>query len=111
MNNNEIFLEFWKNHQWPEPTTLYFRLYHDKDGNPLRYSRHHEPGEFIDVTPEEFAIGRMDIKVKDGKIIYPPPPRPMCLKVSASGAACDPYDVTVLVSGLDDKESRRWRMQ
>lgn len=110
MNNNEIFLEFWKNYQWPEQPVLYFRLYHDKDGSPIKYSRYHEPGSYIEVSPEEFAVARMDIKVVQGKITYPPPPRPTTLRPGPDGISCHPYDVTVVVDKTFG-ECVNWKMQ
>lgn len=110
MDNDSILLDFWANHQWPQVEQLYFRLYHDDMGRPLHYSRHEEPGLYIEVTPEEFAIGSMQVRVKNGKLEYPPPPRLPKLVPSMQGVACHPDDVTVIVSPLSERK-QYWDMQ
>ena len=106
-NNNEIFLEFWQNYQWPKEPLLYFRLYHDEHGKPICYSRLDQPGLYTEVTPEEFAVGRMDVTVRDGRLVYPMRPRMPCLRPGHQGTACHPLDVTVVVCG-DEPDHKRW---
>jgi hypothetical protein len=108
-DNNEIFLEFWQHYQWPPEPQLYFRLYHDEHGRPLAYSRHDQPGTFIDVSPEEFAIGRMDVMVKDGRLVYPSRPRAPCLRPGPKGTACHRHDVTVVVH--TDSDHVKWSVE
>jgi hypothetical protein len=108
-DNNEIFLEFWKNYQWPEHEPLYFRLYHDDDGTPIEYSRHDLPGSYVDVTPEQFAVADMRVKIKNGEIITPNPPKPLKLVPSTSGICCHPSDVTVIVPIHQDH--KKWRIR
>jgi len=109
-DNNEIFLEFWKNYQWPEIETLYFRLYHDDQGIPICYSRHEQPGKFIEVTPEEFSIARMDVKVIQGQLVYPERPVAPKLRVSDHGVRCHAQDVTVVVDERCD-DFKFWNMK
>ena len=46
-----------------------FRLYYDKEtGEPLFYTMDEEEGDYIKITKEQFAEGRYDIIVKNGKI-------------------------------------------
>jgi hypothetical protein len=99
MNNNEIFLEFWNNFKWPEPETLYFRLYYDDQGKPICYSRHALDHQFIDVTAEQFAIGDMNVDVIQGVLVHHAPPPPPKLKPSDAehGVWCHKDDVTVVV--------------
>lgn len=108
-NNNEIFLDFWHNYQWPQEPVLYFRLYHDEQGKPICYSRSEQPGSYVDITPEEFAVGRMDVKVRDGRLVYPQGPRVPFLRPGAQGTACHSQDVTVVVSG-DEPDHKRWSL-
>lgn len=97
MDNNEIFLEFWKNFQWPEPKPLYFRLYHDEQGKPICYSREHREESYIDITPEQFALGDMNVMVEKGVLVKLSPPVPPKLKPSNTGTSCHRDDVTVIV--------------
>lgn len=108
-DNNEIFLEFWRTYQWPKAEPLYFRLYHDSEGKPICYSRHDQPGEFVEVTPEEFAVARMDVRVRDGKLTYPPKPSPPKLVPSSDGTACHVQDITVIVDANDTNQ--RWKLR
>ena len=52
-----------------ENPQLLFRLYYDKKtGRPKEYSHIDLVGDYITVTPVEFALMDMHIIVKDGKI-------------------------------------------
>jgi hypothetical protein len=97
MTNNDIFLEFWNNFKWPEPEVLYFRLYHDDQGKPICYSRQVLEGQFIDVTPEQFAIGDINVDVINGVLVHHAPPPPPKLQPSDRGVMCHKDDVTVIV--------------
>jgi hypothetical protein len=101
MNNDEEFIKFWNSYQWPEPEPLYFRLYHDDNGRPICYSRHHIPGNYIDITAEQFSLMDMNVKVINGVLVPRSPPPPPKLKPSDQGTACDPRDVTVVVHSGD----------
>ena len=109
MDNETILLEFWRNHKWPQLPTLYFRLYHDQQGKPLEYSRHDRPGTYVDVTPEQFAIADMTVRVVAGKLVQADKPRmPKLVPCQQGGVACHPDDVTVIVSS---NPHRFWNMK
>jgi hypothetical protein len=108
MNNNDIFLDFWANFEWPEPEVLYFRLYHDDQGKPICYSRHAQPGKFIDLTPEQFAVGDMNVEVVNGVLIHQAPPPPPKLKPSDAGTECHPCDVSVIAAGWPT--AKKWKI-
>lgn len=96
--NERIFLEFWKNYKWPDqPKPQPFRLYHDDQGRPLRYSRDDEPGSYIELTSEEWNMFDMSIIVQDGKLVRPPPPGALKLRPSVDGMPCHHADVTIVV--------------
>lgn len=47
-----------------------YRLYYDKvTGEPRFYTMADEVGDFIEITIEQYAAGRFDVLVQDGKII------------------------------------------
>ena len=48
-----------------------YRLYYNEDGTPREYVRQELEGDYIVITKQEFFEGRMDILVKDGKLINP----------------------------------------
>lgn len=95
-DNNEIFLEFWRDYQWPEATILRFRLYHDDQGVPVTYTHEDLPGAYITVTPEQFALADMRVRVRDSQLIPAARPAPPKLVPGDQGTACDPSDVCVI---------------
>jgi hypothetical protein len=63
------FLDFWKTIKWPEIKPVFYRLYYDINGLPLFYSQEDLPGKYIDITPEQFALQNMAVRVVDEKLI------------------------------------------
>jgi hypothetical protein len=109
VNNNEIFLNFWQNFKWPEPEQLYYRLYYNDQGQPICYSRHAIAGKFIELTPEQFAIGDMNVDVVDGVLVHRSPPPPPKLRPAASGTACHTDDVTVVIKDINN--AKQWNLK
>jgi hypothetical protein len=109
MNNNDVFLEFWQNFKWPEPEVLYFRLYYDEQGKPICYSRHVLEHKYIEVTPEEFAVGDMNVDVINGVLIHHAPPPPPKLRPSTVGTSCHPNDVSVVVAA--SQAAKQWNYE
>lgn len=100
---NETTENFWAAiRAWnPEPPRpVYYRLYYDLDGKPVCYSQEDLPGNYIDVTPMEFAISSHNVRVIAGRLV-PIPPRVNVIKLvpSDTGTPCDPRDVTVITQG------------
>jgi hypothetical protein len=108
--NNDIFLEFWKQYEWPPEPQYHFRLYHDQDGSALFYSHDDLPGSWITVTPEQFALGDLTVRVEQGRLCFPDPPRPPKLVPGEIGTACDPRDITVVID-QNQHDAVKWRMR
>lgn len=110
---DETTQNFWKAwNEWklPDPQPLYFRLYHNADGNPICYSREDLPGLFIDVTPIDFALGDMNVKVMQGQLVHIRPAMTVDKLVpSHTGTSCHPQDVTVVVGR--DRSHTSWLKQ
>jgi hypothetical protein len=106
--NEEEFLEFWRNIQWPEIKPVYYRLYHDDSGLPLCYSQEDLPGRYIDVTPEQFALQDRSVKVRDGKLIRQRRTAITKLVHSNSGTLCHVKDVAIVV---DQLPGQYWKKQ
>ena len=102
------FLEFWKNIQWPKINPVHYRLYHDDAGLPLFYSHEDLPGNYIDVTPAQFALQDQSVKVRDGKLVRQR--RTMITKLvhRNSGTLCHAKDVTIVV---DQQPGQYWKKQ
>jgi hypothetical protein len=103
------FLDFWKNIEWPEIKPVYYRLYHDDFGQPLFYSHEDQPGKYIDITPEQFALRDLQVRVVDGKLKPRRRPVPPKLVPSDTGTPCCPNDIAVVVN--DQQEHQRWKLK
>jgi hypothetical protein len=108
MDNNEIFQEFWRTYQWPEPRPVLFRLYHDAAGRPLEYSQEDHAGIYIDITPEQYVQADFRVRVIDGRIVPQDPPLPPRLCRSNDGVRCHPQDVTVVAN---QEPTQAWSMK
>lgn len=108
-DNNQIFLEFWRDYQWPEAVTLRFRLYHDDRGVPITYTHEDLPGAYITVTPEQFALADMGARVRDMQLVSSARSEPPKLVPSDQGTACDPSDVCVIQH--PDRPAAFWRLK
>ena len=102
------FLEFWKNIQWPEIKPVHYRLYYDDAGLPLFYSQENMPGNHIDVTPQQFALQDLSVKVCDGKLVRQR--RTMITKLvhRDSGTCCHVNNVAIVV---DQPTGQYWKKQ
>jgi hypothetical protein len=107
--NDQEFLDFWNAIEWPEIKTVYYRLYHDDAGEPLFYSHEDQPGKYIDVTPEQYALRDLQVRVVTG--VLTPRKQPVLPKLvpSSTGTACDPTDVAVVVS--KQQPHQRWKLK
>ena len=75
-----------------------FKLYYDDEGDPICYSMDDlEYPNWIQVTPLEFAVCDLNIKVHKGKILKMKDTR-WLLQISDSGTPCDPTDVSLVVN-------------
>ena len=90
----------------PAPQTVYYRLYYNDSGLPLFYSHEDQPGKYIDVTPEQFALSDLKVRVVNGILVPYQPPTPK-LRPGNTGTACHPTDVAVVVSTQDIHQ--KWR--
>jgi hypothetical protein len=107
--NDQEFLDFWQTIEWPKEKTVYYRLYYDDSGRPLFYSHEDQPGKYIDVTPEQFALQDLQVRVVDGVLKPRARPLPPKLVPSDRGTPCDPTDVAVVVSA--QQQHQRWRLR
>lgn len=85
------------------------RLYHDDHGHPLFYSQEDLPGKYVDVTPDQFMIGSMRVRVRDGKLIENQRLATPKLVPADSGTPCHPQDITIVVT--ENKPHQRWQIK
>jgi hypothetical protein len=104
--NEEELLEFYKNYKWTDVEPVYYRLYHDDAGTPLFYSREDLPGKYIDITPKQFALQDMAVRVVDGKIVRRRSTWIKKLVPAKSGTLCHSQDVAVVIA---DQPGQYWK--
>lgn len=92
--------------QWPETATPVYRLYHDDAGQPMIYTMDDLPGNYIEISRDDFFLSSMDCRVIDGRIVHPIKNQAKKLRPGDSGTACHPKDVCVVVD--DDSPNIRW---
>lgn len=89
----------------PEPKPVFYRLYHDLQGRPLFYSMEHRPGNYIEITQEQYAKNAANVRVRDGKLVPVTWTTSEKIVPGDSGVACDPRDVAVVVA---QEPSTKW---
>jgi hypothetical protein len=97
---NETTENFWQVFSKLEPWTppvVFWRLYYDDAGYPLFYTMEDKPGNYIDVTPEQFQRASMQVKVVDGKLVELITRRIKKLAQQDTGTPCYPSDVSIVV--------------
>jgi hypothetical protein len=91
----------------PDPPLIHYRLYYNDSGMPLFYSHEDQPGKYIDITPEQFALRDLKVRVVNGVLVSYQPPTPK-LRPSDQGTPCYPNDVAVVVSEQD--KHQKWNL-
>lgn len=107
-NNTEIFLDFWANFVWPDTKPVFFRLYYDADGNPVAYSMEDLPGNYIEITADQYAQADTRVKVVDGQIVPNKKIEVYKLTPADEGTPCHPADVSVVVDVNEPNQC--WRL-
>lgn len=107
--NEQEFLDFWNAIEWPEIKTVYYRLYYDDSGRALFYSHEDQPGKYINVTPEQFALHDLQVLVVNG--VFKPRARPVPPKLmpGTTGTPCHINDVAVIVN--QEQPHQRWKLK
>lgn len=93
----------------PEPTPVFYRLYHDAQGHVLFYSMEDVPGTYIEIDAETFSRSATNIRVINGKITEITWKTTSRLEPTDRGTPCDPRDVAVVVP--DTQPHQCWSKQ
>lgn len=109
MDNNDTLAAALAAFSFSKPKEIEYRVYYDPEtGSILNYTNEELPGDYILVDKDVFARHRFDCSIKDGKMI--PYRLPMAKLVPGDqGTACDPNDITLLVS--IDAPHQFWRIK
>ena len=102
----ENFWEVWNNLEPYVQPVVFWRLYYDEQGFPLFYTQEDKPGNYIDVTPEQYQRASMRVRVRNGQLIELKSTPVAKLIPSEHGTPCHPCDVTVVVT--ETQEHTKW---
>lgn len=92
------------------PRTIERRVYYDDQGRIITYTCDNLPGNYILVTPEQFAEARPDAIVRDGQLVYTHKVSHVGKLVQASsGQATSAQDINIIVPA--GKRAVYWQMQ
>ena len=102
--------DFWSVlHSMPEPNPVFYRLYHDDQGQPLFYSMEDVPGTYIEIDQETFARSATNVRVREGKLVEVTWSTTFKLVPGDSGSPCHPDNVAVIVA--EDQPHTKWSKQ
>jgi len=105
----ENFWQVWNNLEPWQPPEVFWRLYYDEQGSPMFYSMEDLPGNYIDVTPEQYSLSSMQVRVVNGKLQQLSNKQTKKLMPSSTGTPCYPNNVAIVVDA--DSEHQCWRMK
>ena len=109
---NETTENFWQvfNNLEPwQPPVVFWRLYHDDAGNPLFYTQEDKPGNYINITPEQYQLASMQVRVQNGQLIELATKRWKKMMPSSTGTPCEPTDVSIVVP--ETQQHQCWRLK
>ncbi len=83
-----------------EPPTIEFRVYYKTDGSIITYTTENIPGNYIVITPLQYAEARPDALVIDGQLTYTHTVSHVSKleKNKTSGVKTSKYDISVISS-------------
>jgi hypothetical protein len=98
-DTTDNFWQVWNNFVWPEPIPVQYRCYYLDDGTVDFYTMEHLPGNYIEVTKEQYLAAAKPARVQDGKLIVIKPRLTVHKLVPGSdlGTKCHAQDVCVIV--------------
>jgi hypothetical protein len=90
--------EFWAALQPIEIKPVFYRLYHDDQGNPLFFSQEDLPGKYIDLDQATYNTPHTHIRAIDGKLVTLDTSSAVTkLTPTQYGVPCHPLDVSIVV--------------
>jgi hypothetical protein len=89
--------EFWAALQPIEIKPVFYRLYHDDQGNPLFFSQEDLPGKYITLDQATYNTPHTHIRVIDGKLVTLETSVITKLTPTEYGVPCHPHDVSIVV--------------
>jgi len=93
------FWAVWNRFKWQEPTVPVYRCYYVDNGDVDIYTMDQIPGNYIEITKEQYLAASKPARVIDGQLIVPKP-RMLVQKLvpnANTGVQCHAHDVCVVV--------------
>ena len=90
-------------------SSIFYRLYHDSDGNPLFYSMEDLPGQYIEITLEQFARANSHVRVINGRLLEKKFLSPKLVPDDHQGQACLLNNVSIISDS--NKPHQKWKLQ
>ena len=101
------FLDVFSNLEPWQPPVVFWRLHYDEQGAPLFYTQEDKPGNYINVTPEQYQRASMQVRVQNGVLVELTTKRTKKLMPSSTGTPCLPTDVSIVVPEAEQHQC--WR--
>jgi hypothetical protein len=92
-----------------QPPAVFWRLHYGEVGEPLFYTQEDKPGNYIDVTPEQYQRASMQVKVVNRKLVELSTKRTRKLMPSTTGTPCYLSDVSIVVPTTEQHQC--WRLK
>jgi hypothetical protein len=94
---------------WQPPTATppVFRLYHDSQGRPVRYSMQDESGAYIEITCEQYHRASSKVRVRQGRLETITTAPVSKLRPHSTGILCHAQDITVVIG---HGAGQHWRL-
>lgn len=81
----------------PEPQPVFYRLYYNDQGLPLFYSMEDLPGNYIELTLEQYRLSDSNVRVRQGKLVAVTWTTSECLERTDTGTPCHPDNIAIVV--------------
>ena len=108
-------IEAFQNRKIQPKQKIEFRLYYDKKtGKPIEYSMQELEGDYIVIDANTYARPKIDIIIKDGKIIKHCTSNVRKLVISpedTSGTQCHKDDICLVTSTAQSVQSVYWKVR
>ena len=91
------------------PPVVFWRLHYDDKGMPLFYTQEDKPGNYIDVTPEQYQRANMRVRVRNGQLVELNTNHVKKKVPADTGTPCYPTDVSIVVP--ETEEHQCWRLK
>lgn len=92
------FVDIWTSA--PPPIPVFYRLYHDDQGQVLFYSMEDLPGNYIEIDADTYARASTRVRVVNGKIVPINQAPGARLYPGTHGTPCDPWSVCIVTDQL-----------